>query len=243
MALSMKRTSGKRASGQRRRREDGATTKAQLLEAAGVLFAEKGFDRTTAKEIAEKAGTNAASVNYHFGGIEGLYEEVLVEAHHRFVSLQALASAVEGEGDPQQKLRRLLELFINAVTEPASSSWAVRVLTREILSPTPYFHTLRRKAIEPKKSLIFGLVSEVLGLPREHPSVARACFSIAAPCFLLLVADRHLIKQVFPALGADATDAQALIDHMVRFALGGIAEVSKHEAPQSSVARRSNKAG
>ncbi len=142
MALSMKRTSGERASGQRRRREDGATTKAQLLEAAGVLFAEKGFDRTTAKEIAEKAGTNAASVNYHFGGIEGLYEEVLVEAHHRFVSLQALASAVEGEGDPQQKLRRLLELFINAVTEPASSSWAVRVLTREILSPTPYFHTL-----------------------------------------------------------------------------------------------------
>lgn len=68
------------------------------------------------------------------------------------MSFQALESVVEGEGDPQQKLRRLLELFIKAVTEPASSSWAVRVLTSELRSPTPYFHTLRRKAIESKKS-------------------------------------------------------------------------------------------
>jgi hypothetical protein len=37
----------------------------------------------------------------------------------------------------------------------------------------------------------------MLGLPPDHPTVARVSFSIAAPCFPLLVADRHLIKQVF----------------------------------------------
>jgi len=238
MELSMKRTSSARG-----RREDGATTKAQLLEAAGVLFAEKGFDRTTAKEIAERAGVNAASVNYYYGGIENLYEEVLVEAHHRFVSFQALASAVEGESDPTEKLRRLIELILKAATGPDSSSWAVRVLTREILSPSPYNQALRRKEIEPKKSLVFGLVSELLGLPREHPAVARVCFSIAAPCLMLLVADRHFVTQLFPALGADAIHAQALADHMVCFALGGIANVAGHETSQAPVADRSDDGG
>jgi AcrR family transcriptional regulator len=230
----------KKAFGARGRREDGATTKSQLLEVAGVLFAEKGFDRTTAKEIAERAGANAASVNYYFGGIEKLYEEVLVEAHHRFVSFHDMASVVEGEGDPAEKLRRLIELIVRAATGPVSSSWAVRVLTREILSPSPYIQALRRKEIEPKKSLVLGLVSELLGLPREHPAVARACFSIAAPCLMLLVADRHLVTQLFPTLGADAPHTQALADHMVRFALGGIADVARHEASRKSAARRSS---
>lgn len=191
------------------------------------MFAEKGFDRTTAKEIAERAGTNAASVNYYYGGIESLYEQVLVEAHHRLMSYRVLAATLADDADPRQKLRGLIELIIKTLTGPTSSSWAVRVLTREVLAPSPYIDALRQKEIEPKKSLAFGLVSELLGLPREHPAVARACFSIAAPCIMLLVADRHLLAQLFPALGTDATDAQALADHMVQFALGGLAAMSR----------------
>ncbi|MBA1155804.1 TetR/AcrR family transcriptional regulator [Microvirga mediterraneensis] len=225
----------KRRSGVRGRRDDGATTKAQLLEAAGMVFAEKGFDRATAKEIAERAGANAASVNYYYGGIEGLYEEVLVTAHHRIVSYQALAAVMAGDADPRQKLRGLIELIIRTVTGPASSSWAVRVLTREVLAPSPYINALRQKEIEPKKLLVFGLVSELLGLPREHPIVARACVSIAAPCIMLLVADRHLVAQLFPALGADAANAQALADHMVQFALGGLAALAHPDAARMLV--------
>jgi len=46
-----------------------------------------------------------------------------------------------------------------------------------------------------------------------------------------------LIKQVFPALVAGAADAQALVDHMVRFALGGLAEVSKRAKHRSRLSR------
>ena len=47
--------------------------RARLLEAAGQVFAEQGFEAATGKEIAERAGVNAAGVNYHFGSLEGLY--------------------------------------------------------------------------------------------------------------------------------------------------------------------------
>lgn len=44
-----------------------------LLHAAGQLFAERGFDRTTTREIAEVAGVDAALIARYFGSKTGLY--------------------------------------------------------------------------------------------------------------------------------------------------------------------------
>jgi AcrR family transcriptional regulator len=210
----------------RGKREDGATTRAQLMEHAGMLFAERGFDRATARMIAERAGSNAAAINYHFGGIDNLYAEVLVEAHDRLVNFQSLVAVLSGDDEPRDKLRKLIEMIVLSWTGAASSSWAVRVIAREILSPSPHNDVLRQRALEPKKSLVLGLVAELVGLPREHPVVTRACFSVAAPCAMLMVADRQLIIRLFPELEANAGDTQALTDHLVKFALGGLAALA-----------------
>ncbi|NLI96759.1 MAG: helix-turn-helix transcriptional regulator, partial [Synergistaceae bacterium] len=53
------------------------TVKERLLSAAGALFSQKGYDRTSVREIARAAGANAAAVSYYFGGKEGLYRAVL----------------------------------------------------------------------------------------------------------------------------------------------------------------------
>ncbi|HKD37864.1 MAG TPA: TetR family transcriptional regulator, partial [Pirellulales bacterium] len=73
------------------------STRERLLEVAGQVFAEKGFARATGKEIAMRAKENSAAVNYHFGGIENLYAEVVREAHNRLVTLEALSAAVAGQ--------------------------------------------------------------------------------------------------------------------------------------------------
>jgi AcrR family transcriptional regulator len=54
------------------------TTKGALLAAARKLFAEKGFDGVSVKEVAQATGHNAALINYHFGGKEGLYRECMM---------------------------------------------------------------------------------------------------------------------------------------------------------------------
>ena len=48
------------------------TTKALLISAAFKLFAEKGYEGASTREIAAAAKTNIASINYHFGGKAGL---------------------------------------------------------------------------------------------------------------------------------------------------------------------------
>ena len=43
----------------------GDRSREHLLEVAGEVFAEEGYGRATSKEICERAGMNAAAVNYH----------------------------------------------------------------------------------------------------------------------------------------------------------------------------------
>lgn len=52
-------------------------TRQRLLDAAEELFAEKGFEAVSLRELTAAAEANVASVNYHFGGKEGLIGAVL----------------------------------------------------------------------------------------------------------------------------------------------------------------------
>jgi AcrR family transcriptional regulator len=48
-----------------------------LLQAAKHVFAEKGFEGSTVKDLADAAGVNVSLVSYYFGGKEGLYKSCL----------------------------------------------------------------------------------------------------------------------------------------------------------------------
>ena len=69
----------------------GQSTREQLLESAGQVFSEKGFDGATGKEICARSGANTAAVVYHFGGMDNLYGAVLQEARNRLAPSEALA--------------------------------------------------------------------------------------------------------------------------------------------------------
>ncbi|NLS16221.1 helix-turn-helix transcriptional regulator [Rhizobium sp. P40RR-XXII] len=199
-----------------------------LLEAGGAVFAEFGFDRATAKEIALRAGTNAAAVNYHFGGIEALYEDVLAEAHHRLMSYDVLARMITADIDPKEKLRRFIGLLVRVVRTANEDSWPAKVIVRELIAPTPHIDKLRRQEIEPKKALLFGVIAEIIGVAPDHPLVAQAALSTMAPCFMLLVAEKR-VSEIIPALGRNTTKDEELADRLVRFTLGGLAALSASE--------------
>jgi TetR/AcrR family transcriptional regulator, regulator of cefoperazone and chloramphenicol sensitivity len=205
------------------------TTRQRLLEAAGQVFAEKGFDRTTGKEICERAGVNTAAVNYYYGGVEGLYAAVVEEAHSRFVTHAAAAAAVAGKTDARAKLEAILGLIVRTLVGPALSSWVVRVIGREVIAPSAALAALRDTEFLPKTRILKTIVSELMGLPKDHPAVARGCVSVMAPCFMLLIFDRDMLKLAFPALRLDPDGATALVRHMVEYALAGLAAVARDQ--------------
>ena len=78
-------------------------TRTAIVEAAMRGFAEKGFAATGTREIAALAGTNAASIAYHFGGKDGLR---LACAEHVVALMGGVLDAMrQGELPPTPRRR------------------------------------------------------------------------------------------------------------------------------------------
>lgn len=221
------RATARRRPGSAKPAEDRLSTRMQLLEAAGREFADKGFDRTTAKEICERAGANTAAVNYHFGGIEGLQAAVLEEARNRLFSADAISAAVAGKSDPKARLEAVLEVVVQALTGPLSSSWVLRVLGREMVAPSPTMQGTKEKVILPRVHLFRRFIAELMKLPEDHPAVARGCVSVIAPVCMLIIADRRHLTRALPALELEPKNARALARDMFRYAVAGLEAVAR----------------
>jgi AcrR family transcriptional regulator len=62
------------------------TRKEQILKAATVLFANKGYAETTTLELSESIGVASGTIFYHFNSKEGLFLAILEDIHRTIES-------------------------------------------------------------------------------------------------------------------------------------------------------------
>lgn len=82
------------------------TPRGKLLSAAARLFREKGFDRTTVRDIAREVGIQSGSLFHHFASKEDILYAVMEEVI-RF-NTDRLRGLVEAAGTPTDRLRALI---------------------------------------------------------------------------------------------------------------------------------------
>lgn len=208
-------------------RQDGDQTRAQLLDVAGRLFAERGYLGTSSKDICLAAGVNMAAVNYHFGSRDGLYGAVLVEAHRQVVSEESLLAFARAEGDPRDRVRSLIAHFV-AQAKRGEESWGFRVVLRELMAPSPMASTLVDLAIAPKAGIVRGLLASLLRLPADHPTVQRAVLMTVVPCIAMLLGPEGLRSSVLPAL---SPTSEGLVDDIATFVLAGLDALARPATP------------
>jgi len=99
----------------------GADTRRRLIETAIEVFATHGYDGTSTRLLAERAGVNLPAIQYHFGSKEGLYRAVVgyiadyIEAHMAPVGARVKAAFAAGKPSRKVTLALLTELLENLV--------------------------------------------------------------------------------------------------------------------------------
>jgi TetR/AcrR family transcriptional regulator len=84
-----------------------------LLSAARKVFARKGFEGATVKDLADEAGVNISLVSYHFGGKEGLYRACLEGfGVERIEATERVLNVAKSREDFQLRLKLFAEDFI-----------------------------------------------------------------------------------------------------------------------------------
>ena len=127
-----------------------------LIAAAAPLFAAKGLNGVSVRELAGAAGVNLSMISYYFGGKEGLYAAVLTE---QFAILGRLEEIQQMEVDTLQKI----ELYVRAtVSRYRRNPYLLRFYTSELTNPTACFETIVKPAIKRVVQMLLDTFSDGL---------------------------------------------------------------------------------
>jgi TetR/AcrR family transcriptional regulator, regulator of cefoperazone and chloramphenicol sensitivity len=112
-------------------------TRQRLLEAAGEVFAERGFRAATVREICQRAKANLAAVNYHFGDKEHLYAAVL-QYTFRYARQKYFhpTLGLSADATPEARLRAFICSFLFRLLDEGLPAWHGKLMAREMAEPT-----------------------------------------------------------------------------------------------------------
>jgi len=212
--------------------ESGAeATRRRLLDAAETLFAEQGFTNTPVRDVTNAAGSNLASVNYHFGGKDNLYVAVWQRmlADMRRTRLAAIDDVMR-QADPQldQLVRALaVSLVQPMIDSPRRGERMMQLYTREMSQPRLPEGMFVREMVEPVAARVADSLTRLMpGLDRQQAVLC--LFSLAGQLLHLLQMKRLFGEGPLPE--ELTLDIDAAVDHIVRFTVAGIRDIAEHQS-------------
>ncbi|MFD4609082.1 TetR/AcrR family transcriptional regulator [Streptomyces sp. NPDC088770] len=140
-----------------------------LLEGAKRCLLQKGFVRTTARDIVKESGTNLASIGYHYGSKDALL-------------VQAYVSLIEGVGEsgndrgwgagdvdtaPLGSLERFQKVWANVIRSLPESR-AIWLLSFELVLQGDRVPEVRRMLGEAQRDGRSGLTALFTGIPEDE---------------------------------------------------------------------------
>ncbi|MCX5341859.1 TetR family transcriptional regulator [Streptomyces sp. R-74717] len=175
-------------SGERRR--DAAATRRRLLEAARDLFAERGYEGTTVRSIAERAGANQALLFRYFGSKQGLLTEVVAQG-----GLEQVRAT-----PPEELFETALRSMLTRSSDGGTEDRSLEVYLRSIGRGDEAAGTLRKLGEEYQGALA--------GLSGTEDGALRADLAMA---WLLGIGLMRTVVAREPLAGADPDDVCRLV--------------------------------
>jgi len=207
-------------------------TRQRIVEAAEKLFAMRGIEGVSIRDITQAAGVNLAAINYHFGTKSALAAEVFKHCIDPLNArrLQLLDAVEKRAGDRAPKLEAVLEAMIRPAVERGfdqeqDNETFLRLTGRCLSEPNAEIEQLVRAHFD---KLIRRFDAAFLrALPGLEPEELfwRIKFMVGALHYSLLTCGK---QKHLPVKMRKALDAEGLIQRLVTFTAAGLrASVSR----------------
>ncbi|GAB4373416.1 MAG: TetR/AcrR family transcriptional regulator [Calditrichia bacterium] len=160
-------------------------TRTKIFMAAARLFAEKGYNGVSMREISESSGVSKPTIYYYFGNKEGIYKALVDTGLH--YNWQILQDIIQKNLPIKQKMVELLKIRFQQVLEyPEFAKFFLNLyLSTENL---PFLREIVQEA-ESRREIIVRLIQEGIARgefgPRANPNLATEIFMGTALYFIL----------------------------------------------------------
>ena len=157
-------------------------TRDRIMHAAGPIFADKGFEGATVREICLAANVNVASINYHFGDKQKLYHETVLYAHS--CCHDSVQKPDQPSSDSSIQLQNLIEQILFSMVVNENGPWQVRLLTNEIQHPTDTCRQLVRDHFRPFLVELSEAITNVAQKAIPSDVLSTLAMSIIGQCMI-----------------------------------------------------------
>ena len=197
-------------------RSDGAEARNRLLDAALALFAEKGFAKTSTREIALAAQVNVASISYYFGDKQGLYKAVFSDPR----SNPSVPPGQLDDGDQpiEWAMGNLMRSFVEPLKQGHLLQQCMRLHFREMLEPTGVWQHEVESNIKPAHHALASALCRHLGLATADDEIHRLVLAIYGLGILLHIG-ADVIAAIRPQLLATPAALDQYTDGLVTYAM------------------------
>ncbi len=201
------------------------STREKILNAAGEVFGEQGFEGATIRGITERAGVNVAAVNYHFRDKAELYTRVVLDACSARAAWRDVMA--EASNSPEERLRSLIYRFLDYLLDPSRAPWKRRLMAREMANPTNALDELVEKNIRPfRNEFLIPTLRELTGDQLSRRQLSLISISVMGQCHYFLQG-QPIIERLNPDFKIGKAEIAEIAEHIARFSLAGIAELGR----------------
>lgn len=170
------------------------------------------------QDICEKAGSNIAAVNYHFGSKAKLYFAAWAHAVD-------LADDVDGPIDeslpPEKWLKRMVRQRVKVLFSEGPEGWLPRLIHNEIHNQSPHFPEIRHTFLQTVRERFHRQVAAYLGPKADHFQVETGVNAIMG--FLPMMMQMKELRKT--RLGPKRVEQ--LTEQTLAYVLGGLAAMKK----------------
>jgi TetR/AcrR family transcriptional regulator, regulator of cefoperazone and chloramphenicol sensitivity len=200
-------------------------TRDKLIEAAGHVFAERGYRAATIREICRRANANVAAVNYTFGDKMGLYTEVLRHSV-KAAKTAVLAAALDASRTPEEMIRGVIRARLMSLCKEEQPDWHIRLVMHEFSHPTAAMGRVVDEGMRPIFERVRKAVGEIIGLPPEHETT-RLCVNSIVGQILFYTFSRPVLVHLQPELKLTPKLLDRIADHIADFSLAYLKKVGQ----------------
>lgn len=192
-------------------------TRRRVLDAAETVFAEKGFDGATIRDIAARAGEPVGTIHHHGGGKEQLFRQTVARraatlSDHRIVALNKARDG--GASRVEDVLCAFFEPFVDLARQDAK--WRSYARLVAFVSSDARWRDLAAECFDPTFEVFMTTLSGLLpGISRQELA-ATFVFSVSA--LLALITSRDRIG----AIGGENAPELDELGTLVRFCARGM---------------------
>ncbi|MBN2447595.1 MAG: CerR family C-terminal domain-containing protein [Phycisphaerae bacterium] len=207
---------------------DSHCTRRRVLEAAGEVFADKGFEKATIREIVDRANANLNAVNYYFRDKHGLYIALFEDAHELITGRDREVFEQISGLPPERQLREVVSYVLRGFILARPSAWHARLMFRELSEPTGVMEMMVERFIQPRFEKLADIVRQ-LATPNVPQLSVRLCAeSIMAQC-AHLAHRRAVVSRLIPELEYTPEGIEIMADHICSFSLAAARGLSRLE--------------